>query len=76
MKWYKFSLRMLDRDVLKVENGFMLALTESDARARKISLLREAGWLSNQLTEFTLNIELDEKLTKDYDDNNKWGGNS
>jgi hypothetical protein len=48
--------------------------SEKEVREAYIDALRKAGWLTNDLTKFELNVKLNKKKTKYFDDNDLWEG--
>lgn len=76
MKWFKFTFRIVDSGQFMEGFGHIHGKSEKDARARKIAGLKKAGWFTDELKEFNLDLEFDERLTKVYDENGKWEGYS
>lgn len=73
MKWFYVKIRIVENEMVYENIGGDIANSEEELRAKRMKSLRKAGWLSDDMVEFKMEISFDQKRTKHFDDNDLWG---
>lgn len=72
MKWFEVDMEITEhgqyRNVYSQEAGN----SEEEVRKAYVKALRKAGWLTDDLTKFKLDVKLNKEKTKYFDDNGLW----
>lgn len=72
MKWFHCKLRIVDAGQVMESTGHIHGESEDDAKRRKVAGLKKAGWFTDELQEFKMDLTYDERLTKIFDEQGKW----
>ncbi|ASR77588.1 hypothetical protein SEA_PARADIDDLES_115 [Streptomyces phage Paradiddles] len=73
MKWYRVVLQSWRGNYRSAYHGDQHGTSLADAKRRVELSFQRNGWLDDEVTKFSIELEFDEKRTKHFDDNDLWG---
>ncbi len=73
MKWYRVKLNSWRGISQSSYYGDQHGTSLADAKKRVELAFSRNGWLDDEVTKFSIELEYDEKRTKVFDDKDLWG---
>lgn len=73
MKWFLVEVRIVEDGGVMNSSSHQCGTSEKEVKEKYVKSLKKSGWLGSGLTEFKLDVKLDSRKTKYFDDNDLWG---